>query len=69
MELFLLDRDVDADNVLPDDAACADIQVSIFTTCIRARSDRMVSRAYPTSEFPIRPWLSPTAVPCARSVR
>lgn len=32
MELFLLDRDIDTDNVLPDDTACADIQVSIFTT-------------------------------------
>jgi hypothetical protein len=32
MELFFLDRDVDANNVLPDDTACSDIEVSIFTT-------------------------------------
>lgn len=28
VELALLDRDVDADNVLPDDAASADVQVT-----------------------------------------
>ena len=44
MELFLFDGDIDADNVLPDYTACAYIQVSIFTTRIRVRSDQMVSR-------------------------
>ncbi len=30
MELFFLDGNIDADNILPDDTACANIQVSIF---------------------------------------
>ena len=39
MELFFLDGNIDADDILPNDTTCADIQVSIFIR-ICARSER-----------------------------
>ena len=67
VELPLLDRDVDADDVLPDDAPGTDVQVadriaSVAHT-ITPPSRRVQHRTHPTSEFPMSPSLRPTASP------
>jgi hypothetical protein len=72
VELPLLDRDVDPDDVLPYDAPRADVQMAV---CIvswsgvgrRGRKDGLGTD--PTSEFPMSPSERPTATPCAASSR
>lgn len=73
----LFDRDIYADDILPDDATCADVEMSIAKKRISKKSMcvvrctymRFVAYAYPTSELPMRPSLRPTAVPLAASSR
>lgn len=67
VELPLLDRDINLDNVLPHDATGADVQVAVLRFSFDAVQTSR--RTYPTSELPMSPSLRPTARPCAASVR
>lgn len=76
VKLSFCDRHIDADDVLPDDPASANIEVSSQDRITAASEQRQTQicesesrMAYPTSEFPMRPSFSPTAFPCAKRVR
>lgn len=67
VELALLNRNVDPDDILPHDAPCTNIQMSVFPCQSAESSGQMTEdngeRTDPTSEFPMSPSESPTASP------
>jgi hypothetical protein len=70
VELLLLDRHVDLDNILPDDTSSADVEVSVYAIELENKVGLSGSGAtHPTSELPMRPSLRPTDRPCACRVR
>lgn len=72
VKFSLCDGYINSDNVLPDDPASTNIEVSERN--VSENEDEHVyawesANTYPTSELPMRPSFSPTAFPCANSVR
>jgi hypothetical protein len=64
VELALLDRNVDPDNILPHNAPGTNVQMSVLSRRSAEPSGQMTDeRTDPTSEFPISPSESPTATP------
>ena len=64
VELPFFDRNINADNILPYDAACADVQMSKKNDMLCSKNDKITDKkTHPTSELPIKPSLKPTAVP------
>jgi len=66
MELPLLDGNIDADNILPHNTTCANIQMSVRIGDISILAHQYgigSGNTHPTSELPISPSLNPTAVP------
>ena len=71
VELALLDRNVDPDDILPHDAPRAYIQMTMRPRCQQDIGDdgQSSGEADPTSELPMSPSERPTARPWAASVR
>ena len=67
VKLLLLNRDIYTNDVLPDNAACTDVEMSAGK--LQLGQDDQVGRTHPTSELPISPSLRPTAMPWAESSR
>jgi hypothetical protein len=63
VELALLNRNVDPDDILPHDAPCTNIQMSVFARQSAKTPGQMTETTDPTSEFPMSPSESPTASP------
>ena len=70
MELSFLDRDIDSNDVLPNDTPRTNVQMpNIIIDVSACYSRNRCPITHPTSELPIKPSLRPTAVPWAASVR
>ena len=70
MELSFLDRDIDSNDVLPNDTPRTNVQMpNIIIDVSACYSRNHYPITHPTSELPIKPSLRPTAVPWAASVR
>lgn len=67
VELALLNRNIDPDDILPHDAPSTDIQMPVFPHQSAESSGQMAEdngkRTDPTSEFPMSPSERPTASP------
>lgn len=65
VELTLLDRDIDPNDILPYYTSSTNVQMSAEYTLSEQvqRARRYRSETYPTSELPIKPSLKPTAIP------
>lgn len=67
VELAFLNLNVDPDDILPHDAPCPYIQMSVFPSQSAEPSGQLTEDngegTDPTSEFPMSPSESPTAIP------
>ena len=69
VEFLLLDGYIYSNDILPNDAPSADVQMPTGDPVFIGNLCKIEVITYPTSELPIRPSLRPTAKPWAASLR